>query len=783
MPAPVSFESGKRSLIPSRYTSPNYVPRPNPASDEESLKKVWRTLRKRKRWVLSLTACGLALAVVACIVIPRQYISTTTVQVGKDQSVQVELSDASVPTLSDSNTKTDIATHMAIIHNNNTALAVIHDLNLEQRKPFAFKPTLLGWLTGSNARIEAERGLPLTQAPTRRERVVRMFEKKLIVKNPPDTRLISVSFVSPNPQLSADVANAVVQEYVKFESEGQTHGEGISQLTSDLGDLRSKMESDQNQLADYERQTGLNSLILRSMGESAGGGSITHIPVLDKLDTLNQELTSAEASRIGKQAIYRLTNTRNSDVVAGLSNSTLPAIATSAVITGGNGLELLRTLRQEEDSLKLEYSADLTKYGARNPRMVELTSQLQSINRQIAEELEQINLRARNDYEVAQQNENALRAAFHKQESAASALNQSAVTLQVLVQQAASSRKLYDSLYQQIQEAGVQAGLRATNLRVTDVARSHSTPKRPNPPLYIAIGLAAGLLFGISSAFIREHMDETVKTPLQVDMLTPLPVLASIPLLDRQAPRQRMLTAAASSLTLKSSGETSPLLLHPRSSAAEAYRALRTSIVLANAHRPLRSIVVTSPLVGEGKTSVAYNMAIAFAHSGERVLMIDADLRHPHLHECFGREHLPGLCEVLGGVAPLESAIRTHRTVSNLWLLPSGNLPVQSSELFGSTKFDDLLEGLRDSYSLVVIDTPPILLVADAVLLSGKADSTLGVIRSDVTNRIAVERMAEMLDRNGCRAIGLALNGVNTSSVEYYQAYGYRGDDKYFKEA
>lgn len=780
MPAPVSFEAGKRSLIPSRRLSPA-ASRPSPASEEESLKNVWRTLRKRKGWVLSFTACGIALAILACVFTPKQYISTATVQVGKDQTVQVDLSDATVPTLSESNTKTDIATHMAIIRDNNTALAVIQDLNLEAQSPFAFRPTLLGWLTGKNARIEAERGLPLSKAPVTRERLVRMFEKKLKVKNPPDTRLITVSFISSSPQMSAKVANDLVQEYVKFESEGQMQGEGIDQLTSDLNNLRAKMESDQSKLADYERQTGLNNLILKSMGEAGGGGSITHIPVLDKLDELNKELTAAEANRIGKQAIYDLTRTRNSDVVAGLANSTIPAIAASAVINGGNGLELLRTLRQEQDSLKLEYSADVTKYGARNPRMLELSNQLQSIDRQISEELEQINLRARNDYLVARNNEGALRAAFKKQESAASELNQSAVTLQVLAQQAASSRKLYDSLYQQIQEAGVQAGLRATNLRVTDVARPHSIPSKPNPPLYIAFGLAAGLLCGISSAFVREHMDETVKTPLQVDLLTPLPVLASIPLLDRRSQRQQMLPSG-SSLALNASGEISPLLLHPRSAAAEAYRALRTSIILANANRPLRTIAVTSPLVGEGKTSVAYNMAIAFAHAGERVLVVDGDLRHPHLHECFGREHVPGLCEVLMGTTPLESAIRAHRSVSNLWLLPAGNLPVQPSELFGSTKFDDLLEGLRESYSLVVIDTPPMLLVADAVLLSGKADTTLAVIRSDVTNRIAVERLTEMLERNGCSVIGLALNGVNTSSVEYYHAYGYRGGDRYFKE-
>jgi capsular exopolysaccharide synthesis family protein len=441
---------------------------------------------------------------------------------------------------------------------------------------------------------------------------------------------------------------------------------------------------------------------------------------------------------------------------------------------------MLESLRQEQGNLKLAYSADVTKYGAKNPQMVELRSQLTNINKQIDDELEQIDLRARNDYLVARRNEDGLRNAFREQQAAAGQLNQSAVTLQMLVQQAASSRKLYDSLYQQIQEAGIQAGLRATNLRLTDVARPHPTPQKPNPPLYVAIGLAAGLLFGVSSAFVREHMDETVKTHLQVDPLTPLPVLASIPRIGGH--RQKALQTGGSIVAVSVNSETSPLLTRPRSAAAEAYRGLRTSIVLANAGRTLRSLVITSPLIGEGKTSVSYNTAIAFAQSGERVLLIDADLHHPRLHDYFGKNQTPGLSDAVSGSKPLESVIQSHPSVSNLSLLPAGNLPALPAELLASPRFDAMLNGLKQSYSMIILDTPPMLLVADAILLAGNADATIAVIRSDMTNRTAVERMTEALERNGSRSIGLVLNGVDTSSIDYYHAYGHKGGDRYFKE-
>ncbi len=782
MPIPVPIEPGRRRLSSASSISLSPSGRVAPASeDEESLKSAWRTLRKRKAWVIAFALSGIVLAALVCLILPNQYASTAVVQVGKDQTVQVDLtSNTGAPSLSENDTKTDLATHMAIIGDNNTALAVINDLNLEKYKPFIFKPTILGWFTGSNARIRAEQDRPLSEAPARRERLLKIYNKKLIVKNPPDTRLISVSFLNPNPELAAKISNDIVRQYVTFESDTQAGGAGLNSLNADLNGLKKKMDKDQTNLANYEQQTGLNSLILKSMGQGAGGGNITHIPVLDKLDTLNQELTAAEANRIGKEAIYNMTKTRNSDIVAGLVNSSIPAIATSAVVTQGNGLELLQNLRQEQGTLRLEYSADVTKYGSKNPHIVQLQNELSSIDKQISDELTQIDLRARNDYLVARRDENGLRASFKQQQTSAGQLNQSAVTLEMLVQQAASSRQLYDGLYQQIQEAGVQAGLRATNIRMTDFARPNDTPAKPNPRNYVAFGLAAGLLFGISSAFIREHLDETVKTPLQVDLLTPLPVLASIPRISGH--RQRALSAGGSIVGSRSDSESSPLLTRPRSAAAEAYRALRTSIVQATAGRPLRTIAITSPLIGEGKTSVCYNTAIAFAHAGERVLLIDADLHHPQLHDYFGGSQVPGLADVLGEEKPLGSAIQTHSSVSNLSLLPAGSASAMPAELLGSAKFDQLMDTLKQTYSLIILDTPPMLLVADAVLLAGRADATVAVIRADVTNRTAVERMTEILERNGSSAIGLVLNGVDTTSIDYYHAYGHKSSDRYFEE-
>ena len=783
MPVSIVPERGmqRSSQVNPALAQPSYSTHAAPV-EEESLKNIWHVLRKRKTWIGCFVLAGVLLAILVCLLLKNQYESVATVQVGKDMTLQVELaSNASAPpTLSDSDTKTDIATHMAVLEDDNTALAVIQDLNLEKYKPFAFEPTILGWINGNNDRIRAESGRPLSQAPARRERLLAIFARKLDVKNPPDTRLITVSFLNPDRDLAATISNTVVREYVKFESAEQSGGEGIRALQLRLDGLRANMDEAQKNLADYEQQTGLNSLLLKSMGQGSGGGTYTHIPVLDRLDLLNQTLTTAEANRIGKEAIYNLTKTHNSDVVSGLATSSIAALATSSVVTQGNGLELLQTLRQEQASLTLQYSAAVTTYGAKSPRILELQNQITNLNKQISDELEQINLRARNDYEMARQNEEGLRAAFDQQKSAASKMNQSAVSLEVLAQQAASSRQLYEALNQQIQEANVQAGLRATNIRVTNPARPSSTPKRPNPPIYIPIGLALGLLLGIPTAFIREHMDETVKSILQVDTLTPIPVLASIPQIKAETSKQ---LADGGAVLADAGHESSPLVLRPRSATAEAYRTLRTSAVRVSAGRKMQTLLVTSPLIGEGKTSVAYNTAIAFAQAGEQVLLVDADLHHPRLHHHFGVTQSPGLSNVVSDGLQLDAVVHKHSTIPHLSLLTAGDSKSVPSQLLGSVKFEEVLHRLKQSYSTIVLDSPPMLLMTDARLLADKSDAILAVIRCDVTNQIAVERMLELLERDGSRALGLVINGVDPLSVDYYRAYGHNVSDKYFEES
>jgi uncharacterized protein involved in exopolysaccharide biosynthesis len=264
------------------------------------------------------------------------------------------------------------------------------------------------------------------------------------------------------------------------------------------------------------------------MGES-GAGAATHVPALDSLDSLNQQLIGAETDRIAKEAIYRLTKTQDPEVVASIAASAGSSNAASETAVSGPGLELLRSFRQQQAALRVTYADMLTKYGPNNQHLMETKSQLDTVNAQITEELERINERAHQEYLFAQEKEEGLRKAVAIQQQAAGDLNVSSVKLQALSQEAASSRQLYDAFYGKLKELNVQTSLRAINIVIANNALPPSTPTRPNPPLYLAIGLMAGLFFGVSTAFVREHMDDTVTVALQLQGGGRLPMLANIP--------------------------------------------------------------------------------------------------------------------------------------------------------------------------------------------------------------------------------------------------------------
>jgi capsular exopolysaccharide synthesis family protein len=756
--------------------------------EEESLRDVIRVLRKRRGLILAWTLGVVALVYLYCAITKNTYTSTATLLVDKQGSSGVDvggLAGLASGLGGEDDLKTELTTHATVLQNDTTTLMVIHQLGLD--KVYEYRPGMFGW----DRELKAELGRPLEQAPATRERLLHIVEGMLKVSQTADTRLITVSYTDQNPQRAADVANAYVNEYIHeyLLSHFQATARASDWLQIQLNDLKARVADSQQKLSDYESKTGLSVLMLSvssgsSGGGGGGGGSMSgggmSIPAVEKLSALNQALTLAEADRITKEAIYQLTQTQSPEVVSGLGSSALASSGGETVITEGQGLSVLQGLRTQQAALNMQYGDYETKYGPNNPHLAEMHGQMAALDQSIKEELTRINDRAKNDLELSKKTEAGLKKAYDDQQVEVNKLNDNTIELEVLAGEALSNRDLYNSLFTRLQEASIQAGVSATNLDLVDEARPTMVPTKPNWELYPAIGLGVGLFLGIAFAFMRENLDESIVTTDQVEKIGLLPVLSYIPLIrseDLQRPKQ-----AGEAGSGVNPLEQSLLISRPNAPAAEAYRALRTAILLSSADEPIRVLLTTSPLGGDGKSTISYNLAVAFAQHGRRVLVLDADMRKPSAHTFFHAPKAPGLSEVLTGSLTFADAMIQHESLPNLCLIPSGTTPPNPAELLDSKRFDALIEEAKKQFDLIIIDSPPVLMVTDPVILSTKTDGVLIVLRSQKTTKPVLRRAVEVLSRSYGRKLGFVVNGMDTKSVEYYYTYGYYGDNKYYGE-
>lgn len=756
----------------------------NQPPSNDPMHSLLRVVSKRRKWIIAAIVLCEAMALFVTLMMRPTYQATATIELNKQGSgIDLGLGDALSSTFGGGNESllTDLQTETAILEGDSLALAVIQQLKLESEAPFASKAPAEG-------KAKAEEGLPLEQAPIRRTRLLAIFRGHLRVVPERGTRLIQVSFQSHDQNQAAQVANQLVEAYKS--NYRQTHYDATTEtsgwLTTQLTDLKTNVEEAEKKLTDFEKANGILSFNTAApaggfgkepTGGAGGYGSAEiHSPIIQKLDDLNQELTQAEANRIGKEAIYRLTQTGNADVVIGIQNDSLAQQSQSMVLTQGGGLSNLQMLRSQQGQLKVQLAEASTSYGSNNRHLKDIEVQIKSFDDQISQELQLITKRAFADFQLAQRTEDEIRHEFEKQQTAASKLNDVAIQFAVLSDEAMSHKLLYEDLYTKLQEANISAGIKATNITVVSPARTESEPIRPKPVMYLGLGFLAGIFLGLAVAYTVDSFDRTVSTPEEIEELTGRPVIGIIPDLMKSGKSY----GAYIRRTLTKGPEDEPtgnlqvwMLGHPDSVAAEAFRSLRTSIMLSRAGGGAKTLLITSCVPGEGKTTLTSNLAAAFAQHNKRVLIVEADMRRPRMMHVMEVPSEVGLSNVLTATATIEEAIVRGTQLPTLDILPAGPQPPNPSELLGSTAFSDLLRKLRARYDLVLLDSPPALLVADPVSIASQVDAVVWVSRAGVVTRPYLGRVAGMISRNEMPVIGFVLNGVTRDESGYGYGYGY----------
>jgi capsular exopolysaccharide synthesis family protein len=495
---------------------------------------------------------------------------------------------------------------------------------------------------------------------------------------------------------------------------------------------------------------------------------------------LNAELSRAEVTRIAKEAVYHLTETGDPDVVLGVGETSLATgmEGDSPIAAGNKNIQLLQKLREQEASLKVRMSAEQVRYGAKNPALQEIRNQIDSLETQIHEELQRINKDAKMDLDLAKANEDAIRKSFNDQQRGVAALGNSLAALTFLQQEENTSRGLYQDLYTRLEEANIAAGVKSSDIVIVDPARAPGRHSSPVLKMNLAGGLFMGSLLGLLVGGVL-HLRDTSLTALEdFEAVWEFPLLGSVMRFDERA-RSKLGYGRHSTEIQKQavqSKESAWLLTAPKSEIAESYRNIRTSILFSSIDRAPRVILITSPLSGDGKSTTAYNLAIAFAVQNKRVLLLDADMRRPTIGQksnCNGKR---GLSDLLANDLPLDEVIQQHPNLPSLYVLTSGTIPPMPAELLSSERFARLIERMREQFDYILIDAPPVLLVTDPLLLAFSADGIVLVVRAGVTTKPIMKRLQTALQKPNVKALGYVLNGLRDDSEGYRYGYGY-GDD------
>jgi succinoglycan biosynthesis transport protein ExoP len=705
--------------LPNRYSQQAVA-----APDQMFAASLWRIIRDRKWTILAFALVVVAIVVTASYHMKPQYDAVGRVVVvfhRENDSGVLGFKGVDTSLLEDPEDRAAIDTQIGILQTDALALQVINDLHLDKNPNF----------TG---RVEQ---------PDNEDRLVKSFHKSLTISKVKGTRLIELKFRSIDPRLAADVVNGLAREYVDhyYRSQFQVSSQMSDFLGRQLKELQSKVEASQQRLIAYQKESGIFGLDEKQNIVTA------------KLDDLNRELTVAEADRVQKEVSYRLAVSGQPELIAKLEPD-----------------NLITMLRTQQANLENQIAQASVQLGSAHPKMVELSRQLDQARRSVGAEVSRIGERLTYEYKSAVERERILRGALEAQKQAADKLYANAVQSEILKHEFETNRKLYEDLLEKQKEVGISASLKSSNIWIVDPARSPKLPVEPDIRRNFALSLVFGIAGGVLLAFGLAKMNEkTITTLEQVQLLSPLPALAVLPLLEAKSRNgaSRQLTDVRGDVTPELIS-----LLQPLSLAAESYRAMLTPIILS-AVPPPGVILVTSALPGEGKTTVCTNSAILLARLHRRVLLVDADLRRPSIHRAMRLSGNTGLGALLRKTVEFEEAVINSVEVPDLFILPAGPVILPDDTELLVSSFKHLIERWRDQFDHIIIDTPPVLPMTDAVRMSVEADSVILVIRSGQIARDTFLRAQDLLLKVNAHLAGFVLNGahLDSSDFRYYHSY------------
>jgi capsular exopolysaccharide synthesis family protein len=718
------------------------------------LLEYWRVVKKRRATILTVLFVVFSIVVLATFKQKPVYEARALIEIQKE--------NPDIPTLQElfqieSVSDAYIETQNRILKSENLARRVVSQLRLNELEEFnphvdsgnaphreASSLQQFGNSVNTAAGVETS------------DEVLRKFEDRLVVEPVKRSRLIEVTFESTDPKLAAQVVNTLSSAYIQqnLEARWAASQKASEWLSQQLLELKGKLEKSEDQLQQYARDNGLLFL-------ETDKGTTENI-VVQRLRELQKELTKAQADRYEKESQQRLLDKGDLSSIPGVFDS-----------------KLMQDLTEKLAELKRERSRLTSSFNPEYPRVKEIQSQIDESESILAAERQRAAARIGNDYRAAVDHENMLRAAFDEDERQANNIAEKSVQYNILKREADTTKQLYVGLLEKLKETGVSTTLKATNIRVVDQAYPPRKFARPQIALNLSIGLVLGLCLGLGAAFLQEHLDNTFKNADEVERYLQLPALGSVPavnILDAQNGLHRLYSRARTLSGDNHQRELEPHWNriesngHHNAALAEAFHGLRTSVLLSTAKRPPASLLVTSAQPGEGKTTVAANLALSLAQLGESVLLIDADLRRPSLHNFFGAANTSGVVNFLTGNSDWRTLV-WQAEPSGLSVLFCGPVPPNPADLLSSEYMRTLIRDASSEYKFVVLDSPPLLNLADSRVLATLVDGVILVVGGGTTPRELVHRAYVSAVDAGSHVLGATINFADTRSDYYYSGY------------
>ena len=583
---------------------------------------------------------------------------------------------------------------------------------------------------------------------------VESLQGRLSVKQISDTRLIEIRFKHADPQVSAKILNGIADAFVysNLERKTETSDKAGDFLQKRIIELQTEIRSSEERLINYAKN---NQIISLDPNQNT---------VVDRLSGLNKQLLEAENERKLAEAAFR----------ASLAPGAAEALAEGSAKQAQEAETKLVELKQKRADLLVEYTEKVPEVRAIDEQIAAMEGQAKE-SRAKAVAVVKTNLETHFRESLAR--EQALRSAFGKQRAETLTQNEAAVNYRIIQQEIATNKDLLDGLLQRSKENDVIMAGTPNNIHVVDYATVPKSPVGPKRMQSLLLAVLVALVFGIALARYLDYLDDTIHSSDDVEKMLRLPALAVIPAIRSSAPR-RLLTSV-SLMQRNGNGSHPELLLNTdaNSPLAEAYRHLRTSILLSSAGGAPQSLLVTSSQPSEGKTTTAVNAALILEQTGESVLVIDADMRRPRLHSVFELENKRGLSTILASKMSDEEmldVISKHEP-SGINVLTSGTIPPNPAELLGSDRMDQLINLLKSKFTYIVFDSPPIASFTDSVLISSFVDGVILVVHGDHASRAIVRRSKQVLEDVGAKIFGVVLNNVSVRPSDYYYYNYYAG--------